>query len=132
MFGNRFNAIYMDVNTKRHMAIYFPTIFLGRRLIYALTIMFVSNTYFQLIITSLCSLAILCYIACFLPFGTWLGNFLELINESTFLALVYMNLLFTEFVDDIEMRYFIGYVFLGVLSINLGINFFLILKTILS
>ena len=122
----------MNVDTKRPMTIYFPTIFLGRRLIYAFTIMFISNTSFQLIITSLCSLAILCYIACFLPFGTLLGNFLELLNESTFLVLVYMNFLFTEFVDDIEMRYFIGYVFLGVLVINLCINLLVILKTILT
>ena len=122
----------MDVNTEKSMAIYFPTLFLGRRLIYALTIMFISNTTFQLVITSFCSLAMLSYIACFLPFATRLGNFIELLNESTFLSLIYMNFLFTEFVDDIEMRYFIGYVFLGVLGVSLSLNFFFIIKTILS
>ena len=132
MFRNRYNALYMNVDTNRPMAIYFPTIFLGRRLIYALTIMFISNTSFQLIITLFCSLAIICYLARCRPIATWLGNFLELLNESTFLVLVYMNFLFTEFVADIEMRYFIGYVFLGVIGISLGLNFFFILKTILT
>ena len=43
-FETRFNAIYMDVNTDKPFAIYFGSLFLARRLIYAMTIMYVSNT----------------------------------------------------------------------------------------
>ena len=67
-----------------------------------------------------------------MPMHEKINNFLEILNESTFLTLTYLNFLFTDFVADIDMRYNVGWAFLGVLGVNVIINFAIIIATVLK
>ena len=57
---------------------------------------------------------------------TKLMNFLEIMNEMTVFILFSFNYLFTEYVALQEQRYFIGWGFLGLLFLNLGVNWIII------
>ena len=83
-------------------------------------------------ITTSCSLLMVAFISRCKPMQEKINNFLEILNESTFLTLTYLNFLFTDFVSDIDMRYNIGWIFLGVLGLNVVINFAVIIVTVLK
>jgi hypothetical protein len=53
---------------------------------------------------------------------TRLSNSLELLNESTLFLLLNVNFLFTNVIDDMDVKYKIGWAFLGILALNLGLN----------
>ena len=48
---------------------------------------------------------------------------LEIYNEITFLFCLYFCLLFTWFVDEIELRYKLGWVYVTIVLVNLFVNF---------
>ena len=56
-------------------------------------------------------------------------NFLEIMNETTFLILCYFSFCFTDFVGSIDLRYLLGWIFLGFVGVNMGINFIMIIYT---
>ena len=56
------------------------------------------------------------------PFELKLMNDLEIFNEGTFCILVLYNYAFTEFVPDVNFRYLLGWVFLGIIGINILVN----------
>ena len=60
------------------------------------------------------------------PFKIVSGVYLELMNEFATLVLNYHLMCFTEFVDDVDTREFIGRSLIYTTIINLGINFMLI------
>jgi hypothetical protein len=53
---------------------------------------------------------------------TRLNNSLELLNESTFFLLININFLFTNVIEDMDVKYRIGWGFLCILALNLGLN----------
>ena len=81
-------------------------------------------------ITTSGSLLMLAFISMWMPMQEKINNYLEIMNESTFLILTYLNFLFTDFVANIDMRYNVGWIFLGVLGLNVGINFVVIIAII--
>ena len=48
---------------------------------------------------------------------------MEIFNESTLLVSSYFMFLFTDFVDDVKMRATLGWVYIGVIGIMIGVNF---------
>ncbi len=44
-------------------------------------------------------------------------------NEAIFISLVYVSMLFSDIVKDIDLRYIIGYLFIGIVCLNLLANF---------
>lgn len=84
------------------------------------------NPTFQLTISSLFSFLILSFLVRIKPFETKTDNFLEILNESTHLLLSYLNYLFTDFIIDIDTKSMIGWLFIGIIGFNIGINFLVI------
>jgi hypothetical protein len=58
----------MSVDVKKVSNIYFTTLFLTRRLIYAIFVVFIKITIIQIIVTTLFSFVILAYLASNRPF----------------------------------------------------------------
>ena len=56
-------------------------------------------------------------------------NILEIMNESNLLFFNYSMLLFTDFIPSVEIRYQLGFVFIGIVVIILSINLALISKS---
>ena len=61
-----------------------------------------------------------------MPFEDPLLNYMELFNESSLLVTSYFLLTFTDFVPEPETRYTIGWVFSGVVALNLIVNWIIL------
>jgi hypothetical protein len=61
------------------------------------------------------------------PVETFSENLIEIVNEISILLLFIMSFLFTDFVPDVDMRYSLGWVFLGIAFASIGANFLSIL-----
>ena len=61
-----------------------------------------------------------------LPFHLPRDRWMEYFNEVTILICCYHLFLFTDFVDDVEIRYKIGYSMMAFTCLNISVNLFLI------
>lgn len=48
---------------------------------------------------------------------------MEIFNESTLLVSSYFMFLFTDFVDDVQMRATLGWVYIGIVGAMIAVNF---------
>ena len=117
-----------NVETFKNLkAIYYPFLFMIRRLIMALTITLLDvNVVLQMEIAVNCSLFMLCWLLTVKPLESKSKNRLECINEYFILLFTYWQLMFTNFVPVAVTRYLFGYVYLGLLGLlvltNVGIT----------
>ncbi len=65
---------------------------------------------------------ILAFVLCVQPMQSCLLNFMEFINEATFLSFTYLCLLFTDYMETNEFQFTLGYVGICILGINFMIN----------
>ena len=61
------------------------------------------------------------------PFKNKFAHRMELFNELSVLALVYLLMCFTDFVSEADSKYFIGYFYCGVSILNIAVHLFFIL-----
>ena len=92
----KYESLYLEVDTKKRNAYLFSTLFLLRRLIYGVTLILVPILWIQLMIILITSLTILFFLVKFKPFDSKINNFVEIVNELTFITLVYIILGFND------------------------------------
>ena len=92
----KYESLYLEVDTKKRNAYLFSTLFLLRRLIYGVTLILVPILWIQLMIILITSLTILFFLVKFKPFDSKINNFVEIMNELTFITLVYIILGFND------------------------------------
>ena len=68
------------------------------------------------------------YLIYFYPMEDFFTNSMEIFAEITNLFLMYHVLLFTDFVSDVEVRYGIGFSFIGCMGIFISVHLFLMIK----
>lgn len=56
------------------------------------------------------------------PFTEAYLNRMEIFNESTLLVSSYFMFLFTDFVDDVRLRATLGWVYIGIIGVMIGVN----------
>mmetsp|Transcript_19233 Transcript_19233/g.18374 ORF Transcript_19233/g.18374 Transcript_19233/m.18374 type:complete len:268 (+) Transcript_19233:676-1479(+) len=132
-FRDKFSSFYSRVKTFQAYAKYQTILYLLRRLILSLTIMyFDSDLVLQLGVTVGFSLGYLCFLFLFQPFMTRLLNFLEIFNEFTILTSLYFCFTFTGYIPLAEDRYTIGWAFSSFVFLNVALNFAFIVFTMLK
>ena len=72
------------------------------------------------------------YLIYFYPMEDYFTNRMEIFGEITNLFLMYHVLLFTDFVRDVQLRYAIGFSFIGFMAIFIVVHLFLMLKDTLQ
>ena len=72
------------------------------------------------------------YLIYFYPMEDIFTNRMEIFAEITNLVLMYHVLLFTDFVSDVEVRYGIGFSFIGCMGIFVSVHLFLMIKDTLQ
>ena len=123
--------MYEGLNVKSRIALVFNAIFIGRRLILALSITFVPNTAFQVQLILLSSIATFVYSCSVRPFTENSVNFMDMFNETTIMLLSYLTVPFTDYLLEAEFKYKIGWIIIAVFLTNLAINILYILLKIL-
>jgi hypothetical protein len=87
----------MNINLDNKQAVFYPTLFLIRRLIYAICLVFFPRTFLQISITTLFSMSVLIFLLSVKPMESKVLNGIEILNETTFLLLNYISFSFTDF-----------------------------------
>ena len=93
-FVSSYGALYANLRIDKPSAYCFNGIFLARRLLYALTLnaFFTDICFFNVILQIFASLTLLLYIATVRPFELKRDNWIEMMNESTIIAIFYICL----------------------------------------
>eukprot|EP00347_Sterkiella_histriomuscorum_P005808 403355191 len=122
-FDKHFSSLQENVNLYRDQTFLVIVFYLLRRLIYVLAMFFLTYQT-QLLALFLQSFLILLYFAAYRPMSTPLHNFLEFMNELTFLSTaIYLNIIYSDFVSDSYIKYIGGWCFVYIVLGNIGINF---------
>lgn len=115
-----FGLFYQDLSTTSFYKSIFHVVFLMRRLVFVLTVMFL-NDYptIQLIILVKLSLAYCCYLSHYRPFAEQELNDGEIFNEVC-IYLIQLSLLIMNSI--IEGKTEIGLLFIALIVLNLAVN----------
>ena len=134
-FETMFGGLYKTLKVTRLDCFMFNVAFLLRRLIFALCIggLLTEVTLVNVMVQILMSISLCLYIAHSRPFEGPKDNFIELMNEVTILMVFYLCL--GVITDDSlltgEMRQTHGYATIGLILLNISVNFVIFLYTTL-
>ena len=92
----KYESLYLEVDTTKRNAYLFSTLFLLRRLIYGVSFILVPILWIQFMIILITSLTLLFFLVKYKPFDSKINNFVEIVNEATFITLVYIALGFND------------------------------------
>ena len=94
-----------------------------RRLIFAIIAIFLSELLvIQLLMHTLSSIGILMFLFYLKPLESKFLNAIEIMNEITLLISSYFLYFFTSFIQSVEMKYEMGWYFIGIAAFNIFIN----------
>ena len=103
-----------------------------RRLLFALVIGNVMRTIvYQVLLVDYLSLMLLAYYLSILPMNDKINNFIQIFNEFVVLTAIQLLFLFTDYVQDPEMRYDLGYYYLYMVAGNVIINLIILITLII-
>jgi hypothetical protein len=122
-FKEKFESLYLNIDVDTDNSLDMTTLFLLRRLFFSLLVIFLPNTCTQLLVMVLSSLLMISFIISVKPLSEPYLNRMEIFNESTLLVSTYFMFLFTDFVDDAEMRSKLGWAYIGVIGTMIVVNF---------
>lgn len=118
-----FGSLYSDLDVNSKLKTFQITVFLLRRAFIGISIAFCSNYYFvQLQMLLVSSLFCLCFLIIARPYETMKTNIVEMINEFLDICTIYLLHCFSFFIPNVETRYKIGWVYLGVVGLVFVIN----------
>ena len=114
-------------NTKSKAYIFYYSIFIFRRLVFVMTVFFLSNVlYLQIVIFIHGNILYLIYLIYGKPITE--GLYVEVFNEVITLLLSIFLVVFTDFVDDPYLKYEAGFAFIALFILDVAVNFALIIK----
>jgi hypothetical protein len=124
-----FGSLYSGLDLSSRIKPQQVTVFLARRAIIGIAIAFCRELYFvQLEILLVTTLFCLCFVITVRPFSTWLGNTIELVNETLVLGTIYLLHCFSFFIPGTPTRYNLGWIYVGVVGIVFIVNLFVIIR----
>ena len=102
----KFGSIYQGIDLTRRSPLLYNVLFVLRRLIFAIAcVIFKGNPFFQIqVLIYQCTLLII-YLFFVQPFERKIFNKLEIFNEITIVIVTYHLFVFTDFMDDPELKY---------------------------
>ena len=83
-----------------------------------------------MVIDFLC-MFLLCYYVTVLPMIDGLQNFIQIFNEAIVTLTVVSLFLFTDYVDDPEVKYQFGLYFTVVVGFNIGVNLIILITNVI-
>lgn len=121
----KINALFETLRPTSKSAQVFTGVFLLRRFLYALILVFVGNDYFQVVALVFVSIGYILYLIHARPFEDPKVNTLEIFNEYMVLASCYHLLFFTEASKDVQTKYDAGWSLDLLIIIQLFFNLYL-------
>ncbi|TNV86587.1 hypothetical protein FGO68_gene16816 [Halteria grandinella] len=137
-FQKRFSSIFLNLDIYGSLqflssASKMVFLYLLRRLVMALTIVqFSQYTFVQIFTQIMWSTGIIFFYGKVQPLNEPLLNQLEIFNEGTILICLYFNLLFSEIGSTPGQKYQLGWILIGIISVNIVVNWVLLLKRVVT
>lgn len=126
---HRFGDLINPLSFRHTSATNFFSIYCYRRLLWAILIVFAGNTpYAQVMLVTFSCTVVLILMGYSYVYREPKQSRLEYFNEFSLIICTYHYYCFTDFVDDPEVRYKVGYSLILVTLINLAVNIFVMLK----
>ncbi len=117
------SALFEDLNVKSRGALLFNAFFIVRRLLFVFICIFMKEwPFLQIIILFYQCLLMLIYLGSVKPFIHSYMNNLEKFNEITILAVSYHLLVFSDYVESLEIKFYCGYSIIALTCFNIFIN----------
>ena len=129
-WGNLYDGLTLDKKFENRVKVlFYPVLFILRRQAFiALAIFLQKYLALQLVGAMLTSLGMIYYVQLCRPFANNFLNSLETFNEITTMLLLYTIVCFTDNVQDAEIKYMIGWVYIGITGFNVVVHILLLLK----
>ena len=122
-FKQRYDSLYMNVDTQSRTALAFTFLYLTRRMLFAAVIAFCgSSIVLQVLLADILSTILLGFYWRVRPMVGFLNNALEIVNESLVLAAFWFLFLFTDYIENPEQRYKYGFDFLYLVAAVVVLN----------
>ena len=119
----RIGDLIDELNTKNASCIFYYPFFTFRRCLFVISILFLSNfPLLQIVFFQVCNLVSLMYLCYFLPKANKKLNCIEIFNELTVWVASLTLPLYTNFIGNANLRYNLGWVFIGLFLMNLSSN----------
>ena len=133
-FVTSYGALYSNLRIDKPSAYCFNGIFLARRLLFALTLntFFTDICFFNVILQIFASFSLMLYIATVRPFEFYRDNWIEMMNESTIIAIFCMCLgvITNDSLLTGELKSQIGFAIMGLVIANIILNFSIFIHSI--
>lgn len=118
-----------DLIFKRKISVLFPFFFVVRRLIFVgISIGLAPWPYFQLMGAFFLTTGMIIYLLWFWPFADNFFTRIEVMNEITSILMLYVMLVFSDWVPEPLVRYDFGWIFIGLFSANVCVHVFFLLR----
>ena len=130
-YGSVLDEIVVEVHPKlysKKWALFFPMMVIFRRLAFVGSVVLIPDqSFFQITIQMILTMVNTSYLLHFKPHCSFYSTIVEIFNEVINLILMYHILCFTFFVPEANIRYLIGYSFIGFTVFNLSVHIILML-----
>jgi len=131
-FASKFGSLYDGLDIERPSAVLYYSAFTFRRLLFAWTAVYlVDYATYQIQVFCICSLFYSVYLVYVQPFDVPAMNYIEIFNELGVNIFAFILFLLTPMVDETSLRYLIGWVLIGLVSLLMGANIINVLIRIL-
>jgi hypothetical protein len=119
-FKKNYGSMYSEFSKS---GLYYNFIFVIRRLVFSITAIFLNGVVsFQIHITIIGSLLLMCYNSHVMPYKHFSLNGIEQFNEWCIYATCVLFYIFTDYVDNPTMKWNVGWAQTGVIALNFAVN----------
>ena len=130
-YGTLYDGLQLDDSEdKRKSAIIYPFLFIVRRLVFMITVVWFDYFVWLQISTqfALCIMMIM-YLGFIWPFKSAFITWMEITNELAVLLLCYFMFTFTDWIPKAKTRYLIGWIFIAIIVIHLSVHLAVLIRS---
>ena len=122
-FKARFDSLYQNLDYYKPKALPQTSLFLIRRLLFALVIVFLGGSIvLQILVADALSTLLLAFYLSVWPMVGLIHNAIQIVNEIVVLVALWLMFHFTMFIEDPQMRYNLGWRFLYFIGADVALN----------
>ena len=130
-FKQKYGSLYMNVDYHNRKALFFTFLYLTRRMLFAIVIVFCGfSIVLQVFLADTLSTILLAFYLRVRPMVGFSNNAIEVFNESFVLVVFWLLVLFTDYIEEPEQRYKYGFDFMYAVATVISLNLFAFIYTL--
>lgn len=124
----KYDSVYQNVNVYKPSALYHTSLFLVRRLLFAVVVIHCQvSIVLQVVLADILSTLLLIFFVTIKPMEDRLSNVVQFVNEAVVLVSVWLLFWFTAFVPAPQTRYDLAWHFMYFISADIFFNLLILI-----